>query len=463
MPLLTSTSVAGYKPHTARREIPDSRAPGLHLVIQPSGSKSWAVRLRRPNGKTAKLTLGRVNLTDDESSDPPAQGGTLTLRQARLLATQIDNERANGKDVVAAHKEKRIAAVEAAANTFAVVAREFFVEHKARKWGTRPRRWRDDAATLGLRWKPGSDPATVEPDIIKGSLAAQWGAITEIDKFKIEAAIDDARKHGSAGRARKMYSALSVLFRWLPLKYRVTTNPMIGVKRPVPAASRERVLTRDEIKLIWQACDQIGGVFGPLFKTLLLTGCRLREVSGMTRDELGENGLWQVPASRTKNHLPLVVPLPQQALDIINSVPTIEGSKLVFTTNGTTPVSGFSKAKRTLDAAMVKVTRQSNGDAKVTIKPLWRVHDMRRTLSTVLNESPEDGGLGIAPHVVEAVLNHISGSAKSGVAGVYNRSLLLSEKRVALARWAAHVEALVSSPLVAKVLPLQQRERRQIA
>jgi len=68
------------------------------------------------------------------------------------------------------------------------------------------------------------------------------------------------------------------------------------------------------------------------------------------------------------------------------------------------------------------------------------VHDLRRTFSTILNESPEDGGLGVAPHIVEALLNH----AKSGVAGTYNKAKYLSEKRAALARWAVHVERLVA-------------------
>jgi integrase len=109
----------------------------------------------------------------------------------------------------------------------------------------------------------------------------------------------------------------------------------------------------------------------------------------------------------------------------------------VFTTNGKTAVSGFSKAKRKLDAEMAKI-------AGAPIKP-WRVHDLRRTFSTVLNESPKAaGGLGIAPHIVEACLNHISGAAKSGVAGVYNGAAYLDEKQTALERWANHIEGLVA-------------------
>jgi integrase len=464
MPVLTPISVQNYKPATRRREIPDSKAQGLYLVIQPkpSGRKSWAVRLRRPDGRTAKLTLGRVDLPDIETSDDPVQGAALTLGQARELAAQIDRKRARGEDVVGETKadklRNRTAAADRAANTFGSIVREFFIDYRTKR-DTRPRRWREDAGALGLRYPPGSDPAKLTPEVIKGGLAEKWAdkPIADIDKYAVDIEVDEARKHGSIGKARKMYSALSVLFNWLPLKYGVDINPMIGTKsKPRTPDRRKRTLDKVEIKIFWQACHKIGGVFGPLYKTLLLTGCRLREPAGMTRAELGD-GDWEVPPSRTKNNLPFLVPLPQQAFEIINSVPVPPVAKndeasghnsgLVFTTNGRSPVSGFSKMKKALDAEMTKIAGQP-------IKR-WRVHDLRRTFSTFLNESPDDGGLGIAPHIVEACLNHISGEAKKGVAGVYNSARYLSEKRAALQRWAAHVEGLVAGRK-AKVVPLRK-------
>jgi integrase len=461
MPALTDISVQNYRPKTKRREIPDGKA-GLYLVIQPlpSGKKSWAVRLRRTDGTPAKITLGGVDLPDIEPEDNPVQGAVLTLRQARELAAIYDRKRARGVDVIAEIKadklRKQNAAADRAINSFGTVVREFFIKYRTKR-DTRPRRWREDAGALGLRYPPGSDPAKVEPKVIKGGLAEKWAdkPIAEIDKYVIDVEVDEARKHGSTGRARKIYSALSVLFNWLPLKYGVDISPMIGTKsKPRTPDRRKRTLDKTEIRIFWQACDEIGGVFGPLYKTLLLTGCRLREPAGMTRAELGDNGVWEVPSSRTKNSLPFLVPLPQQALKIINSVPVppVKNSEasghnagLVFTTNNRSPVSGFSKMKKVLDIEMTKIAGQP-------IKR-WRVHDLRRTFSTFLNESPDDGGLGIAPHIVEACLNHISGEAKKGVAGTYNAAKYLSEKRAALSRWADHIEGLVADRK-AKVVPL---------
>jgi site-specific recombinase XerC len=449
---LTALSVLKLKAGRVRLEIPDAGCPGLRLIIQPSGAKSWAMRFRRPDGKSAKLTLGPFDPSDKEAEDQPRIGYPLTLAAAHALATDIKRQRARDIDVVtetkADRKRRRDENVERASNVFGSIAREFFVKHRTKKWNSRPRRWFEDAAVLGLKYPRGCDPAKIEPDeieVIKGSLAEKWESkpITDIDKYQVEAEIEEAIKHGSDSRARKLFSVLSVLFGWLPLKYKVGVNPMIGVKRPGPPSSRERKLDNSELVQFWKACDAIDepkegstqrGIFGALYQTLLLVGARLREVSGMDRTEL--NGVWEVPGDRTKNHLPFLVPLPAAALEIINAVPTVAGSSLVFTSNGKTPVSGFSKAKKALDTKM----------AEIAGKPIapWRVHDLRRTFSTTLNESPEDGGLGIAPHIVEACLNHISGGARSGVAGTYNKAKYLSEKRVALQRWASHIEGLVS-------------------
>lgn len=167
MPKLTTAAVEKYvADKTKRREIRDTLATGLYLIIQPKprGTKSWALRFRRPDGRPAKLTLGKVDLSD-EPNDDPVIGGTLTLRQARTLASQIDRDRARGIDVIADIKAKAArdaaTAATAATNAFGAAARNYYIEHKT-KWGTRPRRWRGVARMIGLDWPRGADPAKVE-------------------------------------------------------------------------------------------------------------------------------------------------------------------------------------------------------------------------------------------------------------------------------------------------------------
>jgi integrase len=142
------------------------------------------------------------------------------------------------------------------------------------------------------------------------------------------------------------------------------------------------------------------------------------------RDLGTDNAIWEIPRTRTKNHRSHLVPLVGPVVDILTSIPRT--GPLVFSHTGTTSVSGFSKAKARIDQRIAEKLQSTKSAI-----PNWTLHDLRRTMVTVMNER-----LGIAPHIVEAVVNHVSGTARAGVAGVYNRALYLSERRDALNRWA---------------------------
>jgi len=447
MPVLTDASVKKYAATAKRREIPDARATGLYLVIQPkpSGAKSWALRFRRPNDRPAKMTLGPVDLADHETKDDPVIGAPLTLAQARVLAAEIERKRKRGTDVIEEHKaareRKKAVAADRAANTFGSCVREFFVEYRTKR-KTRQRRWRDIASLLGLRYKPGSDPATVEPELIKGGLASTWAdkPVALIDGHDVHAVVSEARKLGSEGRSRKLHAALSVLFSWLLRERRITQNPCAGVWRPGPPKARERVLKDSEIIAFWRGCDAIGTPFGSCFQIMLLTGCRLREAANMTRAEVDDDGVWTVPGGRTKNGRSFSLTLPPLAKEIIARVPVIESKAgYVFTTNGKAAISGFSRAKTLLDAAIAK----SAGHAIE-----FRLHDLRRTAVTGLAK------LGVALPVIEKIVNHVSGSF-AGVVGTYQQHTFADEKREALERWAQHVQGLLAER--ANVVAMKKR------
>jgi integrase len=165
---------------------------------------------------------------------------------------------------------------------------------------------------------------------------------------------------------------------------------------------------------------------------LILTLARRNEVARMVRPELDLAGeLFTLPGARTKNKLEHLVPLAPAALDILRRLHNYVDSEagFIFTTDGKHASSNFSKNKRRLDAL---VTKLNDG----TPLPRWTLHDVRRTGDTGMHE------LGVAPHIVEAFVNHISGH-KKGVAGTYNKAKYLKEKRAAFALWAEHVTSLV--------------------
>ena len=453
MPKLTEPTLRQYRPGPKRREIRDSQAPNLYLVVQakPSRTMSWALRFRRPDGRTAKMTIGSVDLSD-EPRDAPVIGGALTLRQARELAAKIDRERARGDDVIEEQKANRRreanSKAEDAANTFGALLRAFFIDHKTKRH-LRPRHWRADARLLGLDYPAGCDPARTTPKVIAGSLAATWAdkPISEIDDAAIHTVVDEARKLGIPGlkarndrttesRGRKMHAALSVLFRWAVRKRKVASNPTLGVDHPGAPPARDRVLSAAERRWFWKACDKIGPPYGPLFQMLLLTGQRRGEVLNLRRRELSDElQTWTLPATRTKNHREHLVPLAPLARALIaRSQLGDNPDAFIFRTSNGNAVGNFAKAKKQLDKAMAEVARREDRQAALAD---WRLHDLRRTCATGMADA------GVLPHVIEAVLNHVSGT-KGGIAGVYNRAAYWPEKKAALERWALYLDRLTS-------------------
>jgi integrase len=451
---LTAAAVRKFAPAAKRRRIPDAGMRSLFLIVEPSGHKAWQMRFRVTSGRIGKMTLGPVDLNGTEIEREPVIGQPLTLAAARQLAAQVHRERALGHDPIAEHRaakeRQRAAIIDAVNNGFAGAAEEFIGKHSVKKI----RRWKEQARLLGYQ------PTTNGLDIIPGGLAQRWSdkPVTKIDGHDIHTIVAEVRERGAPGlerrseaptesRARAMLAALSSMFGWLLQHRRVETNPCVGVHRPEPSKARERVLTNKEIRWLWRACDQVGEPFAAIVKLLLLSGQRLNEVAGMRRDELSDDGAtWDIPGSRTKNKKPHRVPLPPQAQTLIPG----GGHALIFTTTGSTPVSGWSRAKRRLDTLMLTLAQQESG--KGATIAAWRLHDLRRTTVTGMIE------LGLRPDVIEHVVNHISGH-RSGVAGVYNKAELLPERKAALERWAAHVAGLVLQQ-PANVVTMRSRKRR---
>jgi integrase len=167
----------------------------------------------------------------------------------------------------------------------------------------------------------------------------------------------------------------------------------------------------------------------------MLTGQRANEIAGMCWSEIDfDRDVISLPGSRTKNGRPHEIPLGRQVRKLLTGWPEREGRELVFG-NSTGPFTGWARCKRLLDA-QIKL-------------PEWRVHDIRRSVATGMAD------IGIQPHIIEAVLNHVSGH-KGGIAGIYNRATYAKEKAEALARWDAHIAAVVKEA-PSKVVGLRGR------
>jgi integrase len=197
------------------------------------------------------------------------------------------------------------------------------------------------------------------------------------------------------------------------------SNPVIGTYKPKDTARRDRVLSDAELAAVWKSCRE--NDYGKIVRLLILTAARRQEVGGMRWSEI-ENDVWTIPVERSKNGLAHALPLPPPAMQIIERVPQWGGRDWLFGVSG----EGY----RHWSASKVELDERSGVKG-------WVIHDLRRTTATRMAD------LKVSPHVIETVLNHISGH-RAGVAGIYNRSTYVDEVRAALERWASHVEKLVA-------------------
>jgi integrase len=396
---LTAMSVANAKaPERGRIEYWDAALPGFGLRITDKGAKSWTV-LFRVRGQLRRMTLGHYP--------------DLPLAAARDRARDVLREVEKGNDPARAKAEER----RREADLFQSVIEEFVERHAK----PNNRGWERQNRDLRREFLP------------------HWRhrPIDSIRRRDILELLDKIADRSSSRRANRYLALLKKLFAWCVERGYVEASPASGIKPPGREVSRDRVLSDDELRLIWRCCEKAGWPFGDLFRLLILTAQRLGEVSAMRWQDVDPSkGTWIVPAHIAKNGVANEVPLSPAAIDLLSGVPKLGRDGYVFPAlNGSgRPVSGFSKAKARLDKA-IEAELVANGGV---VSP-WRLHDLRRSAASGMAQ------LGIAPHVIEKVLNHISGSL-AGVAGIYNRFGYGPEKRHALQTWAAHVQRVVHPP-----------------
>jgi integrase len=233
---------------------------------------------------------------------------------------------------------------------------------------------------------------------------------------------------GATSQADNVLAAIRAAYRWAMGKGLIDADPSAGLKKG-RRRERDRVLEDDELAAFWQASGELDAPYRQIFRLLLLTGQRPGEVTGMCWGELklDDRALWTLPAERVKNGKPHLVHLSPQALAIIAELKRIYDSR-VFTESITEAF--LWRSQKRLQAAMAaRLGRE--------VEP-WTPHDLRRSAATGM------AGLGVPPHVVDKILNHVSGTI-SGVARIYNRHQYEAERKTALDAWGAHLAGLAGS------------------
>lgn len=402
---LTETSVLKLKlqPGQADEFFFDEKIPGFGVRIRDGGSRKYLFQYRY-GGKSRRLIFGEVGSLDFGEAQKRARRARVALDDGKDPAFEKAANKAAGKV------------------TFGSIADDYmkFLEQRMAQGNLKPRSEVEIRRHVMEHFKPLHGRPIV--------------AITRVDVAARLREIAQANGPGAADRTR---SNVSTFFAWAIGEGICETNPVMGTNRHAEATVRERSLidadgdrpNYDEIIAVWKGCPD--SEYGKIVRLLILTLCRRDEIGSLERAEIDKEArLIRLPGARTKNGREHVVPLSDAAMVLLDTVETREGRALVFG-SGKGGYSGWSKSKREMDEA-------------TPLKKPWTLHDLRRTGRTAL------GLLGVAPHIAEAVLNHLPPKLMR----TYDKNKYEREKREALDLWAAHLLRIVAGEQ-SNVIPIR--------
>jgi integrase len=245
--------------------------------------------------------------------------------------------------------------------------------------------------------------------------------LEDVDRRKVAALLGQIETNSGPVSRNRARSALSSFFSWCVSEGLLDVNPVTGTAKAAQNGSRERVLTQDELRQLWRTLPEINEGFADIIRLLLLTGARRNEIGLLVWNEVDfTRKMIVLGPERTKNRKTFELPLSRQALEILQRQHRRNSTEFVFSDKG---YQDWDRAKQRLDRRL--------GIAE------WHLHDCRRSAATYMGE------LGILPHIIEAVLNHVSGH-KAGVAGIYNRSKMTDAVREALQRYADWLDKITA-------------------
>jgi integrase len=412
--LKKSTVEALVRPPAGERvTLWDTEVKGFGVRVTSSGRRTYILRYRVAGGRTAPqrtYTIGQ-------------HGSPWTVEQARRQALDLLAQVRTGIDPAdvrdAGRKDAQSAVEERSDRMFPALADRWFKQH-----------------VVAGELRSESDIRGVLDRDLKPAFADV--AVDEITKERV-AEVIEAIGDRSHDAANKSFKWLRQMLNWFVSKGVLRSSPLDKVGMPYKEGRRTRTLSIMEIVVVWVALDGLPEPFRSFYRLLILLGQRLREVANMPWSEIdAEAGEWLIPAARTKNKRDHLMPMPEQAMALIEALQPEKARRHgpVITTDGRVGISGFSKMKERVDELVADLLLGSDA-ARILVGnevSAWVVHDLRRTMATGCQ------GLGVQLAVTEAILNHSSGS-RSGIVGIYQLHEYYDEKAEALQRWADLIDA----------------------
>ena len=379
---------------------------GFGLRVRETGSRVWVFQYKYGK-KHNRMKLGTW----------PA----LSLEKARGKARKYREDVDDGGNPAIKRSESRQRSTE----TFGRIALRYL---ERRKPAMKPRSYAEVKRHLNKHAKP-----------LHGLLLAG------IDRRRVANLLSEIGDRSGVVAANRVRASLSAFFAWAIREGILDANVAIGTNRN-DETERDRVLSEPELREI--SAEMLDDDYGVIVRLLMLTGQRREEIGGLRRSEIDfDRNVIVFPPARTKNNREHEIPMSDEVRELLQSRGHKDGRDLVFG-EGKGPFAGWSNAKKALDARLLTARKEVLCDKAKALAD-WRLHDIRRSVSTHMANN------GVQPHIIEAVLNHVSGH-KAGVAGIYNRATYAAEKAAALTLWAHHLRTIINGG-ARKVLPLRSR------
>jgi len=391
---LTDRFLQSVTPPVAGRAVYiDTEARGLELRVSPPDDhqqvrKSWSIRYQPRGGKRKRATYGTYPTTP--------------LAEARARATEIAAAAGRGVDLPEQEEREREEKRKAAKRPHTVG--DLLDKYVDEYCKTNQRRWKLVERMFDMHLKP-----------------IRQRPLIELRRADLVELLDDLQNEkGLRAQVNRVRSQVVAALNWAIEREYLDTSPAAAIKKRKIEASRDRVLSEEELRKIWHAANKLSNPSRSLVKAWILTGQRRDEVRCMMWSEIDlDRALWTLPAARNKGKRDHEIPLSSAMLALLGDRP--QQGRPIFTTNGQKPYAGQKRLKEILD-------RETGVSG-------WTLHDFRRTVSTGM------AGLHIPQDTIDRVLNH----AKTALAGTYNRHQYLDEKRQALEAWAARVAFIVGA------------------
>jgi integrase len=402
--ILSATTLRALKPPpTGSVDYFDDLTPGLSLRVTANDARTWTVFYRDQHARQKRLTLGRL----------PA----VSLADARELAREAQRSVAKGGDPVV---EKRAARD---VLTFGELAKAYIENHAKPK----KRSWAEDERQLNANLLP------------------KWRTrpALEVTADDLLAVLNAKLRDGAPVAANRIRALVSRIYTFGTEQRLVpaTANPVIGVKKPTKEMTRDRVLTQDEIRRLWEACATQNAYVCAWFRLRLVTAQRGGELLQMRwRDIDSKSHFWTIPAEFVKNAHGHRVYLSATARALLKGVPHPEDAIWVFPKSrmGDHKHVGRRLAQSTRANIVIAPKRDGAARARADI----RGHDLRRTAASFMASG------GVPRFVISRILNH---SEEKDITSVYDRYSYDAEKRRAMEFWDRLLTATLARKSVARV------------